>query len=354
MIKKYNTYINEGVKDKPKFFNIKDVFDKFPGSISIAEKELQNLVIGELCVWYVVGSSSLKKQVVSEVEIRKFHQVYFNGFHVNADYSIEIEQKSKEDNSLRTTIDDEIQSYIDKLKNGRPKKHEIVGFPTGEVLYVTRDEMQKLLDNGLVRYEKWMKWRDTDYKDIYFFRDQVYHQIRKVLDDTYKKPIKSNVEEKDEYDIGDVVVCTGSSGRLVLEDRIGKIVDKVKKPKEQDYSYLVSFLMKFSFYLLDGNKWWMKENNIKGLYTGDIQTQIQLAKLQDKRQPPPEVEKFMSDFLEEHEIDDDYHLKQLFKSGANKVVIDQGNDNIKTIEPKPMSIQSDDYEDEEEMDQQND
>ncbi len=38
-----------------------------------------------------------------------------------------------------------------------------------------------------------------------------------------------------------MIVGKGVSGRLGVTDRIGKITDKFKKTKENDFTYLVSF-----------------------------------------------------------------------------------------------------------------
>lgn len=298
MVKKYLTYINEAKKGKPKFFNLGELLIK-NNNITISEKEIEDLVIGEICIWYTKSPFDvLKKQVVSSVEVRNNRTVFFNDFTVDIDKNVEIEGGSK-------VMEIEDANFVNL--------HDIVGFPTGEVLYVTREEMQKLLDKGLVRYEKWMKWRERDYRDIYFFKDDDYHKIKTEIDPNYKKSPggvtgKKNVnfEEKDDYEIGDVIVCQGTAGRLNVSERIGKLIDKVKKPKQDQYDYVVSFMMNFSPYLMDNNTWWIKDENIKGLYTGDIKTQLYLAGLQQNND-------YDDDELEEHELDDNYHIRQAFK-----------------------------------------
>jgi hypothetical protein len=49
-----------------------------------------------------------------------------------------------------------------------------------------------------------------------------------------------------------------------------------------------------------GNKWWVFSGNIKGKYTGDINLHLDLSNM-------------MRNELEDYEIDDDYHIKNLFK-----------------------------------------
>ena len=314
MVKKYLTYINEAKKSKPKFFNVGELLNK-NDNITISEKEIEDLVIGEICVWYTKSQfkdskPNITKQVVSDVEVRNNRGVFFNGFTVDIDKNVEIEGGHK-------VIEIEDASYVNL--------HDIVGFPTGEVLYVTRSEMQNLLDKGLVRYEKWMNWRDKDYKDIYFFKDIDYHKIKIEIDPNYKKSSggitgtkdkkKNNIDEQDDYNIGDVIVCQGMAGRLDVGERIAKILDKVKKPKEDQYDYVVAFMMNFSHYLMDKNTWWIKDENIKGLYTGDIKTQLYLAGLQQ----------YNDDDLEEHELDDNYHIRQAFKKIPEPIDRPQNN-----------------------------
>lgn len=308
MVKKYAQYITEA--SKPKFFDVMDIIDKFPGSISIAEKELENLVIGEICIWYTKGNSTLKKQVISEVRVTKTSfggvNIYFNGFSVDPEFSVEIEQTS---------------SSTSKQK----ELYDVVGFPSGEVLSLPRDQVQMLLDFGWIRYEQSMFWRDVEYKNIFFFSDKNYHKIREMVDPNYKKPVKSNVSKKEEYNIGDVVVTRGfSEGGVNLDSRIGKIKDKDKK----ELRYLIQFLMKFSNLLMQGNTLWVSEPNIKGIYTGDLQTQIALANKQ------------RDEDLEEHEVDDDYHIKQIFKNvpGVKSIELDKGdgkNNLVYGYGPKP-------------------
>ena len=267
-----------------------------------------------------MSNPQLKKQQVSDVEIRDEIHVFFNDVPVELTCNVEIEERSKSKNYIEP-------NYI------KPMKFEIVGIPSGEVLYLTKEQVQDLISQGIVRYEEWIKHRDKEYKNLYFFRDDNYHKIRAAIDPTYKKPVKPNINEKEDYEIGDVVVCKGESDGVILDNRVGKIKDKFKRPKEAGYDYQISFYVNFSKKLMNGvdnkdlkNFLWVKLNNIKGLYKGDVNTQIELGKMQDYHE---EKER-----LEDHEIDDDYHIKQLFKDnpGVNKVVLDRGEGNIKKYE----------------------
>ena len=68
--------------------------------------------------------------------------------------------------------------------------------------------------------------------------------------------------------------------------------------------YNVKFYVDFSDF--PGSHFWMPSHNIAGLYTGDIETQKALALMQKDQD------------MEEHEIDDDYHLKQLYKKDTKE------------------------------------
>lgn len=297
LVKNYNIYIKESLNE-PRIINIRDIIDKNK-SIASTEDEIDKLLKGEICIWYTKGHGELKKQVISEVRLTRPIQgeinVYLNGFSVNIDYGIEIEER----------LEDE------PIKQ---KEFELVGLPSGEVLYLTKSEMKLLHDFNLIRYEKWMRWRDMEFKDFYFFKDQNYHKIRGMLDHEYIQPRKShpilNVKEKNNYEIGDIIVCKGFSEKAInLTDRVGKIVNMDLDKDHKGFKYLVSFLMKFSMHLMKNNTLWINEKNIKGIYTGDIQLQIQLAKMQKEQEGGF---KSISN-LEEHELDDDYHIRQAFK-----------------------------------------
>jgi len=312
LVKNYLSYIKESAK--PKFFDIRLILNSY-GSAAMAQKEIEQLVIGEVCVWYTSsGSSIIKKQVVSSVEVTNTREVLFNGWLVNPIYKVEIEEKQS-------------------------KKYDVVGFPSGEVLSIDQDNLKKMIPLGIVTFARDMRWRNIDYKNIHYFRDIDYYKIMKILNPDYKKPVKSNIKEKDDYEIGDMIVGKGFAGNMAVESRIGKVVDKVDRGK---VAYLISFMMKFNPHLMDvpasvgdrikpedrKNCWWLTSENIKGLYTGDIETQIHLSDLQAKKDRVAELQYKLD--LDEHEIDDDYHIRQLFKNnpGIKDVVIDRGDEDV--------------------------
>lgn len=267
MVENYLSYIKESAK--PKFFDIRTILNNY-SSAAMSQKEIEELVIGEVCVWYTSsGSSIIKKQVVSSVEVTNTREVLFNGWLVNPIYKVEIEERQS-------------------------KKYDVVGFPSGEVLSIDQENLKKMISLSIVTFARYMRWENRDYKNIHYFRDINYYKIMKILIPDYKKPVKSNIKEKNDYEIGDMIVGKGFARNMVVENRVGKVVDKVDKGK---VTYLISFLIKFNQFLMDvpssigdlssgfiqKNCWWLTNENIKGLYTGDIETQKYLGDLQSKK-----------------------------------------------------------------------
>jgi hypothetical protein len=101
-----------------------------------------------------------------------------------------------------------------------------------------------------------------------------------------------------------------------------------KKIEEKEWSYLISFMFKFSPNLIkmsdkDQYCWWIKRENIKGEYVGDIDNLLHLVKMQEEKKGKIEEP------LEDYEIDDDYHIKQLFKvPGVSKIKIEKEDGKI--------------------------
>jgi len=272
-LKNFLTYIKESAK--PKFVNVGEIVSRNFSNLALAEKELEDLFLSEICLWYTIGK--LKKMVVGSVEVNNIGKVYLNGFLVDKHFMVEIEETNR--------------------------KYQIIGFPTGEVIEVDKDQLEKLKKSDLVAHHNWMRWRDKDYKNINYFRDTEYHQIRKILDPSYKKPTRPNIKPKDHYTIGDMVVCKGVSYNLNVEDKIGKIktVSKSVRPSGNETNYLVEFIFNFHKSLHDGsgncgNCWWVSRSNIRGEYIGDIGAHLKLKE------------------LEEHELDDNYYLRNLFNN----------------------------------------
>jgi hypothetical protein len=261
---------------KPKFIDLNDFIDKCAYNIAVVENELQELLIGEEVIFYTM-TDILKKTVVSSVQVDEkrgnFH-IFFNNFSVNKEFSIEI------------------------VKEEKP---HIVGLPTGEVIFVSNAQLKKLKSEGLVNYQVDMYWGDNHFKDINYFADTNYHKVRLSLDKNYKK--KTNVEKQSDYKQGDYVVCQGMSQNLNVEGQVAQIEGNVMTKNGR--MYLVSFMFRFNDMLHNGdggtgNKWWVFGGNIKGIYTGDIDLHLGLSNKMRRE-------------LEDHEIDDDYHIKNLFK-----------------------------------------
>lgn len=277
-----NENMNESVK--PKFIDLNVLLTKHPGNLALAEKAIEDLVVGEACIWYTL-SNTIKNMTVMGVELSKSYQVFFNGITVDKSMKVEI---------------------VDV-----PKENEyIIGFPSGEVIYLKKDQLEKLKKEGLVKFpQKGVFNRQFDY--VFGFSDRDYHSIRFLLDPTYKKPVKEIIEHKSQYFKNDIIICKGNSNMINVDNRMGRITDTVKKAKENKWNYLVEFLFHFSDCLHDGksgagNCWWVGDENIKGIYHGDMSIHMALKKEEDKI--------LSKNKLEEHEIDDDYHINQLFKN----------------------------------------
>lgn len=283
-MKKYINYIKENVD--PRFIDLLDITSKYP-DIDVARQKLSDIVLNNKCLWYTKGIRKYKDEIVTTCNIetngKNGINFYFNGTSVDTDFSIEIQRQM--DNN---------------------QKHSVIGLPSGEVLYLTRDEILTLFDFKLVNYESELKWKDLTLKEVFFFSDKSYHSIKKILNVNYERP-EDDVFKQEEYRKGDVVICKGMVGRVNVHDKIGKINTVLNR------RYLVEFLDKPDYSqrmpnsMLLGNKLWLTEDNIKGIYIGDL----------DKKS------KMVYD-LEDHELDDDYHINQLFKGNKNKV-----EDNIK-------------------------
>jgi hypothetical protein len=294
LIKNYFTYISES--RKPKFFNVYKFLSNYVNSV-IAEDELRKLVIGETCIFYIKGNFTLKKEKIGDVNI-KGSRVYFNGYEVDQDFDVEIEESkiSKTTGTLTSK-----------------KDWEILGLPSGEIITVNTEQLKKLMKANLVRYESWIHWKNLEFKDIYFFQDVKYYKIMQILDPNYSLPRK-NINQKNNYYINDIIVCEGIVDEIHVDNCVGKIIDMYKKEGDKEYRYLISFMFKFSpelIHISDNEKycWWVKRDNIKGEYAGDLDNLIHLNRMQE--------EKGKNVPLEEYEVDDDYHIKQLFKKFPN-------------------------------------
>jgi hypothetical protein len=305
MIKKYYTYIKENKNFS--YVNIRDIINKTT-FLEDVEKELNNLLLNKVCLWYTKGDNTLKKQIVTDIKVRRHIggqlYIYFNDFGVDTTETIvRIELSSSLSSDISLSITDE-----------EKEKVEIIGHPSGEVLYIDKSLFIKLSSFGHIKYNK--------SKNFYYFEDNEYYTIMKVINPNYEKPKKKNIKEKLKYNVDDVVICKGKSGMLDLTDKIGRITQvRESQLKESGTNYLVSFILNFSEYLMVGNNWWIKKENIKGIYTGDLELQKILGDLRYKDKN-----------LEDHEIDDDYHLRQLFRK--NGVVEVGGEPLIKYKNPK--------------------
>lgn len=270
----------ENIKESsnPRFIDIVEVFNKY-GEIDGVNR-LRDLVLNKKCSWVTKGVKDIKIEVVRLVQsmiIKNAPCVYFNSISVDLGFSVEI---------------------LDNFEKKSDIIVDVIGFPSGEVMYLNPNEINNLMRSGLLNYKDKYEYKGIEFKEIFYFDDNKYHEIKKKLNPDYIKPSKNN------YDIGDFVLCKGeialNSKKINVDGEVCRIVKKLV-----DKLYMVQFNNRFSEFLLDYNRAYISEKNI-------------VKKLNINIYKEPE--------LDEHEIDDDYHIKQLFK---NKDKIIKKGDEVK-------------------------
>lgn len=269
-MKKYIEYIKENINER--FIDLLDIFNN-NHDIESTQKELEELLLNNMCFWYTKNREYKEEKIKScKIEINNHGGVnfYLNGFSADPDFSVEIKRDIISEN----------------------KKHEVIGLPSGEILYLNKDDILTLFDFKLINYETKLSWDGFILEKVFFFHDRDYHAIKKIIDPLYEKPLKYNND--DNYKKGDIIICKGMSGTINIQNKIGKVV--LTMNNRYLIEFLTEFESKYKSVLLNGNKLWLTKNNIKGFYN--------------------ETEKIENEInnLEDHEIDDNYHIKQLFNN----------------------------------------
>ena len=216
------------------------------------KEELNQIFLNKVCSYHDTGKGTLKIENIKEIELRGVDkfQLYFN----------------------KTSVD--IYKEIKIL--GEDDIIEIIGIPSGEVLQLKPEPFRKIMDKKLI-------YKTSKFQN-YFYIDEDYHLIRKFIDPKYEK------SNKTKYQVGDIILCQGESGSISVDDKVGKIIE-ISIRGTSTY-YFVAFTQRFNLHLLPGNIWWITEDNIKKLYENTDEV----------------------DYLEDHEIDDNYHIRGLFNN----------------------------------------
>lgn len=281
MVNRYITYIKENASKD--LFDVEYILKSIPVSkegTQIIENILNKKILNNVCVFYTRGKRILKKEKIDEIivtinnlfgltDTNKFN-VYFNGFAVDTLYKVEIEKSNIV---------------------------EVIGIPSGEVLFLDKNDVNELMFKKFVQYESEFIYWGTIFNNIFYYLDINYHKIKKFLDPHYEKPEKPNKYKKD-----DIVLCQGFHGPTNLNDKIGHILDVRKKvTTTKGFNVDVLYLVNVA-----GEDIWLMERSIKG-YAKKSDEYIEKL---NKYLPPNRRE---TNYIEDHEVDDDYHLNQLFK-----------------------------------------
>lgn len=270
-MKNYIDYIKENIKTR--FISIEDLIEDYGKDDAI--DKIKKTLIGKKCSWVTKGIKEVKTDVINTIDTMDndgILYIYFNGTSVNSQFSVEL-------------IDDGNINSNDMI--------DVTGIPSGEVIYMSQDNIKKLMGKGLLDYKDDYTYNGLNFKKIFIFDDKDYYLIKKELDPKFVKPSKIK------YEIGDYVLCRNyinqNNNQINLNGRTGRIVKVMN-----DKLYLIQFSQNFSPYLLQHKRLYIPIENIsKRLY-------INLYK-------EPE--------LEEHELDDDYHIKQLFNDKKGNIKI---------------------------------
>ena len=147
---------------------------------------MENETIGYICEWKT-SSGLLKAELITTIDVitsrekngDKF-KIYLNEDSVNTTYPV----------------------YINKSNPN--SRIEVVGIPSGEVLYFDNKNLNKLLINKLVKHSMWFRFRNKDYKNIFYFSDIDYKKIINFLEPNNNNNNHYNLEEHevdDDYHI---------------------------------------------------------------------------------------------------------------------------------------------------------
>lgn len=267
LVKKYIGYIKENSNSLDKV-DLNEIISKTP-YVGVID-EIRPLVQDKVCQWVSLGTMKIYKEKVNEVSVRmNSHNkidVYFNNKSVNTSFAIDVEASVT---------------------------YDIIGFPSGEIISLNKEKIEILMKLKLIKYLESLKLVSGHYlTNFFFFNDYRYNEILNALN-LNLEPQTPNILYKN----GDTVVCSGMIGKKDITEELAVVLAH-NISKHGIYYYVVFKNNVLSKNPIE-NKFWITKDNIAGkIYQNDDNEQLSLD-FQD---------------LEEHEIDDDYHIKQIYKT----------------------------------------
>jgi hypothetical protein len=265
LVKNHKEYLKENAGSFQKV-DINALIKKNPylGVIS----QIKPLVIGKVCQWVSLGTMKIYNEVVNSVSVtmNKYNkvEVYFNSKSVNTNFAIDIE--------LSNTYD-------------------VIGFPSGEVLSLSKQIVELLLQKGLIKYLETLRLSsDVVLNKLFFYNDYKREDINKQL----------NTQPKAHFEQGDVLVCKGVIGVKDISGELATVITQ-SLSKNNVYYYYVEFKNSVLGKNPLENRYWLSIENIDGKIS---EFEHQLSLISD---------------LEDYELDDDYHIRQLHKEKENRM-----------------------------------
>lgn len=264
LVKSYTGYIKENTGSFQKI-DVGAMIAKNPyvGVVS----DIKPLVNNKQCQWVSKGTMKIYNEVVNSVSVimnsKNKIDLYFNSKSVDTNFAVDVE--------LSDTYD-------------------VIGFPSGEVLALSKQTIEVLMQNGLIKYSEYLKLQSGIFlTKLFFFNDHDLVNIMKEL----------NSQPGAFFKKGDLLVCKGKLNNKDISGELATVISYTYS--KEGYLYYVEFKDSSSFRNPYENKYWIFMKNIDGKVIPDNSNQLSL-----------DLD------LEDHEIDDDYHIRQLYKEKDNK------------------------------------
>jgi len=184
---------------------------------------LKKLCIGNYCLFSVKYIGLIRMLEIDDVIIdwddrMKTYQVYFNDAPVDDTIKITVvSTDSKKGNSIEDDDDedDDNNGFYDEMDY-------IVGLPSGEVIFLRRDEIVKLKQVRLVRHEQYITYKHAVIKNEDVFRDEDLPDIEYVIFGKSKTKRKNIDLEEHEVDDDYHVKTAFSKSSSYMPDRSKK------------------------------------------------------------------------------------------------------------------------------------
>jgi hypothetical protein len=268
----YNNFVNESTEEYSESINLYAMLVRRP-YLTIIE-EIKPLVVGNYCRWISLGLGKEYKEIVDNVKVSLNAKnqvcIYFNNKSVDPNHTVEIKNEKIE------------------------ATYDLIGFPSGEVITLSKEKMEMLIKNGLAKYSELLRLNDDIVlKKIFFFNDFRYDEIKKIL-----YPITAELER---YKRGDILICKGNLTNISIENEEATVI--ASGPTGRGIAYYVEFVNPILGKNPSDNRYWLLSDSIIGK-KGDVK-------------PEKQMELDFND-LEDYEIDDSYYIDQLFKKKKEK------------------------------------